>query len=326
MRVLVSGYYGYENLGDEALLAAVIGGLSKHSITVLSGNPAATTKQHQVPAVHRYTGLLSAMLRTDAVVFGGGGLLQDRTSSRSLLYYTSIIRLAKLLGKRVVLAGQSLGPLSAAGKRQVKRVLAGVPIGVRDDASFALATELGLQPTRTPDLALSLPAPAHAHAPDGPIVVVPRADEPVFTALLAQVVKAATALGIPVRAVAFQPADTAANIGVPVTWSADVNEWFETLQGASAVVSVRLHGVILATAAGIPSVALSYDPKVAGFAEFAGVPWFSETAEAAEVLSALQHVRVMSYQHAGRLASKAREGLNWLQSELVHAARASRVH
>ena len=326
MRVLVSGYYGYENLGDEALLAAVIAGLAEHDVTVLSGNPAATEQQHNVRAVHRYLGLLGALLRTDAVVFGGGGLLQDRTSTRSLAYYTTIIRVAKWLRTPVILAGQSLGPLSPAGERQVQRVLSAVPIGVRDDASFALASKLGLQVARTPDLALSLPAPTQAHAANGPLIVVPRADEPLFTALMAEVVAVAQRADIPVQAVAFQPSDQEANIGIPVRALRNVNEWLTTITGASAVLSVRLHGVILASAAGVPSVALSYDPKVAGFADYAGLPWFGPEASAAAVFSTVEQARTQPYPGAVRLAGEARDGLEWLQTQLATTTRASRVH
>lgn len=319
MRVLVSGYYGYENLGDEALLAAVIAALAGHDVTVLSGNPAATTEQHQVPAVHRYTGLLGALMRCDAVVFGGGGLLQDRTSSRSLAYYTTIIRLATRLHKRVVLAGQSLGPLSAAGERRVQRAAAGVPIGVRDEASFALATRLGLQPARTADLALSLPAPLQLHAPHGPVIVVPRADEPAFNALLREVVQLAQNAAVPVRGVAFQPGDASANIGVPVVPVRTVQEWWEVLRGASTVLSVRLHGAILAAAAEMPSVALSYDPKVAGFAELARVPWFSADASAANVFAAVDATRAAPFANRAELVHEANAGVAWLTKQLAHA-------
>lgn len=320
MRVLVSGYYGYENLGDEALLSAVIAGLSGHEITVLSGNPAATVEQHRVRAVHRYTGLLGALTRCNAVVFGGGGLLQDRTSSRSLAYYTTIIRLATLLKKSVVLVGQSLGPLSAAGERQVRRALAGVPLGVRDEASFALAMRLGLQPARTADLALSLPAPQGLHAADGPVIVVPRADQPEFNALLREFVYVAANASVPVRAVAFQPSDTRADIGIPIAPLRTVQEWWDVLQGASAVLSVRLHGTILAASAQIPSVALSYDPKVAGFAELAQVPWFSAETAAHDVFTAITRGRREPYAGRAKLVAEAKAGVAWLRQQLAHSA------
>lgn len=321
MRLLISGYYGFENFGDEALLAALIAELGSYDITVLSGNPAATTRLHGVRAVHRYRGALGAIARTDALIFGGGGLLQDRTSHRSLLYYTGLIRAAKLFRKRVVLLGQSLGPLSARGEEQVKRAVNGTALGVRDDISFALAEQLHLAPTKTPDIALTLPAPAGMHDPNGPVVVVPRADEPAFIGLLGVVIPRLQAAGISVIGAAFQPSDETSALGIDVPLISSNAEWHERLAGASAVLSVRLHGVVLGVSAGIPAVALSYDPKVAGFADYAGVPWFDASADAAQVFANVQHVRGAPFLRARELADDARQGFSWLKAQLTNTHR-----
>src|SRR5690554_3525748 len=153
MRVLVSGYYGFGNLGDEALLSGLLGGLRAqgHTTGVLSGDPKDTEQQHGVEAAHRVRGLALALARADALVSGGGGLLQDSTSRRSLNYYLNVIRLARRTGKRVVVYGQSLGPLSEAGRGAVARTLRGVPLAVRDEASVRLATTLGLKATLVGD-------------------------------------------------------------------------------------------------------------------------------------------------------------------------------
>ena len=61
------------------------------TITVLSNNPEKTKALHGTQAVTRYKGLLPALVQSDAVVSGGGGLLQDKTSARSLRYYLGIL-------------------------------------------------------------------------------------------------------------------------------------------------------------------------------------------------------------------------------------------
>ena len=68
-RVLLSGYYGFGNLGDEALLSGLSGALQRRgvSVTVLSADPAATRASHGVSARHRVTGLLPGVLAADAV-------------------------------------------------------------------------------------------------------------------------------------------------------------------------------------------------------------------------------------------------------------------
>ena len=66
VKLLVSGYYGFGNLGDEALLAGMLGGLPGAQVTVLSGQPEATQTLHNVGAVHRLTGL-GALVTHDAL-------------------------------------------------------------------------------------------------------------------------------------------------------------------------------------------------------------------------------------------------------------------
>src|SRR5690606_33835830 len=117
VRILLSGYYGFANLGDEAILAGLARELGRrgHEVTALAAEPVATAAGHGVVAVHRTRGLVGALLRSDALVSGGGGLLQDATSARSLAYYLGVLRAARLLGKRAAVYGQSLGPLTPAG-------------------------------------------------------------------------------------------------------------------------------------------------------------------------------------------------------------------
>lgn len=93
-QVVISGYYGFGNVGDEAVLAAILQQLThlwpKARYTVLSGNPPATMQEHGVEAISRHDlgSLGSALSSRKAVLISGGGtLFQDMTSSRSLYYY-----------------------------------------------------------------------------------------------------------------------------------------------------------------------------------------------------------------------------------------------
>src|SRR5690625_4995271 len=158
MRVLISGYYGYGNFGDEALLAGLLSLIRELGAEplVLSGQPDRTRAEHGVEAVHRYRGLPAALRRADALISGGGGLLQDRTSARSLSYYLGVLRLARLAGLRTMVYGQSIGPLSGAGRRRLKRVLSRIPVAVRDTLSIELLGELGISAQLVADPALLL--------------------------------------------------------------------------------------------------------------------------------------------------------------------------
>ncbi len=302
MRLLLSGYYGFGNLGDEAILAGLVGALRDrgHEVTVLSADPVATARQHGVAAAHRTRGVIGALLRSDALVSGGGGLLQDITSRRSLTYYLATIRLARLLGKRVAVYGQSLGPLTDEGKRRVARALGGVPAFWRDEQSRVLARELGLDDGLTADAALLL-APVEPVGPNssGPVLLVPRAGHAVYNDALKRSAEALSAEGVSLAAVALHSGHDDAEVadlqvavpGLEVVPAPTPGELLARLPSMSYVISARLHGCVLAAAAGVGFAALSYDPKVEGFATLLAAPVFSQPVDAAELLS-VAHTRV----------------------------------
>ena len=116
-KIVVSGYYGSRNAGDEAMLAAMIEVLSeldpKLHITVISADPEDTERRHGVKAIPwlGFGAIWSAIREADLVISGGGSLLQNVTSGRSLYYYLSVIFLARLLRKPVMLYAQGIGPV-----------------------------------------------------------------------------------------------------------------------------------------------------------------------------------------------------------------------
>ena len=116
-RIVVSGYYGSKNAGDEAMLAAmleVLGDLDpKLHITVISASPADTSARHGVESVSWLSlpSIIKALWRADLLISGGGSLLQNVTSRRSLYYYLAIIFLAVIMRKKVMLYAQGIGPI-----------------------------------------------------------------------------------------------------------------------------------------------------------------------------------------------------------------------
>ena len=107
VNILISGYYGFDNIGDESILRTLVSSLREHipdcSLTVLSHNPASTREKYGVEAVDRMSpmAILRAVKKCDMLISGGGSLLQDVTSSKSLHYYLSIIRCAEFFHKKV---------------------------------------------------------------------------------------------------------------------------------------------------------------------------------------------------------------------------------
>jgi len=159
--IVVSGYYGYNNSGDEAVLHAIVTALRAEAretgveadIVVLSGDPAATARLHGVKAAHRMRPLavLGALLRADALVSGGGSLLQDVTSAKSMAYYLAVIRMALLLRKPVYVYAQGIGPIRNRDRfgpwiRSAFR--ASRYVSVRDEESKALLEAIGVPAER----------------------------------------------------------------------------------------------------------------------------------------------------------------------------------
>ena len=150
--LVISGYYGFGNAGDEAMLTAMIGALREADpaarITVLSGNPSDTRQRHGVEALHRLNlwRIARALLKADLLISGGGSLLQDVTSGRSIFYYLGVMQLACWLGCPVMLYAQGIGPvrsrLARAFMRHVGNRLAGAT--VRDEGSKRELAGLGV--------------------------------------------------------------------------------------------------------------------------------------------------------------------------------------
>jgi polysaccharide pyruvyl transferase CsaB len=274
MVVGVAGYYGFKNAGDEAILEAIARELKArgHQVLALSGDPRRTREEHGIRAAHRLNPL--ALLQADPWLLGGGGLLQDATSPLSLLYYLSVLRLARLFRKRVVVFNQSLGPLSPWGERQVQRALRGVPVILRDQDSLEYARRLGIPAELGADPALLLTPPPVRREEDL-VLVIPRAG--VGKEAVRTLYVTANRLfhdGKRVLVLLLQPGyDEEILPDLPhhqVEKTADPRRVLYLAAQAGYVISMRLHGLILAAAAGTPFAALSYDPKVAAFAKETG--------------------------------------------------------
>ena len=143
MKILISGYFGYENFGDEALLYSLIKslidlGAKNQNITVLSNNPTITSKQFNVKSINRWNivDFINALLSHNILIFTGG-LFQDRTSFKSFFYYFLQLFLGGTLQKTVLLYGAGIGPING----KIAQVLFNIGIKsanvilVRDEAS-----------------------------------------------------------------------------------------------------------------------------------------------------------------------------------------------
>ncbi len=341
--ILFSGYYGFNNIGDEAVLGGLLAGLhaADAGVTpvVLSGDPAATTALHGVAARPRMgLGAVNAALaEADLLVSGGGSLLQDVTSLRSPLYYLGVIALAQRAGVPTAVIAQGMGPLHAPWNRLwARRVLDRVrAVSVRDDASAAFLTDLGVThpPVEVtadpafllePDDSARLAEWWEAHIPpDRPVIGVAlrrwtRANPPArYTAIADGLATLAAERG---AFLLFLPMQYGADLPLSVQiagWTPAESRVLdlpltprETLAAVgrcNAVVAMRLHTLIFAAARGVPALGIAYDPKVLDFALAADLPlpprW--ETLTDTDFLAALRGLWAERAAIATRVAARA---------------------
>ena len=125
MKILLCGYLGGGNCGDEAICDRLIASIRKQGdqATILSLAPTESTQLHNTPAIHRFSpAVIGGLYQCDLFILGGGTLLQEQTSRRSAVYYLSLAALATVLGKPWVLMG-GIDPLSGSIRRLAEKIL-----------------------------------------------------------------------------------------------------------------------------------------------------------------------------------------------------------
>ena len=294
------GYYGEHNLGDDALLAALLASVPRSwQVVATAADQQPIREQFLIRTCcrHRPPALLLALARSKVVVLGGGSLLQDATSFHSLLYYLGLIVVARMLGRSVLLWGQGLGPLRSSFAQLLVRLILPMVQGIswRDPHSAALAARWGIKGETGRDPVWSLPIPdasPTASTVIGPATgslclcwrPTPLLDASGWARLRAFAMERARLLQASVCFVPFHgrhdrplleaeaQAMEAAGQACCI-WRPESPEAFvRGLAAARLVVAMRLHALILAAMADCPLLALSYDPKVQAAAAAMAIP------------------------------------------------------
>lgn len=304
-RLLLSGYYGFDNFGDEAILRVFVEQWRRRrpadSITVLSATPARTAAAYKVESVPRMAHALmaKAIAASDVFVSGGGGLLQSSTSLRSLLYYTGLLHEAKSAGRRTAIFAQGIGPLGFTAKHVVKRACARVDLAiVRDAGSASLLQDLlprvevrvGADPVFLADVEVGAPAErtlaAEGISGAGALVAVVVRPSRTLERIASEIARAvdliATQYGAQVVFVPFQrPDDVEAAVSIirrcrtaPLLLGGgyDLATMSALLARCTAIIGMRLHSLVLAAKLAVPFIAVAYDPKITALCENLGYP------------------------------------------------------
>ena len=304
--VIISGYYGFRNSGDDTSLKAIIEGLRKLlpkiRITVLSKKPDETKRIYKVDAINRMNlpKIKRRMRHSSLLISGGGSLIQDATSGKSLMYYLAIIRMAQRTGIKTMLYGNGIGPvLNRRYYPQIEKILSRVDaITLREPDSLAAMEEMGISTSKTSitaDAAFSLVG-ADLEDPSSILKNIGINEGEEFFCVsvrkwknlaqdfeneLAKTCRyvsekyGLTPLFIPMQynqdgSICRRIMDKSGVRAVMVKEDLNIYDMLRILSRSRLVVGMRLHILIYSACAGIPVVGLSYDPKVDNMMKYMG--------------------------------------------------------
>lgn len=279
--ILVSGYIGFNNFGDEAIFYA----LSTHlkslgfNVSVLCNNKNIVKKTYQVKTYHykKPQQILKALLSNDILISGGGSLLQNKTSNFSLFYYLFIILLAKLLFKKVIIFSQGFEPIKGFLPCLItKTVLKTVDyITVRDKKSEDYLKSLKINSDLTSDPVYSLVQDMSVNENKKGLIVQLRSFQGINEKFVQDLAKSVSKYNKePVSVFSFQDEfdkkicidfiEELKKNGVQAEFISNktIDETLEIINNSKFVISTRLHGLIAATALKSKVFALKYDDKI----------------------------------------------------------------
>ncbi|HPE15753.1 MAG TPA: polysaccharide pyruvyl transferase CsaB [Oscillospiraceae bacterium] len=299
--VLLCGAYGKNNMGDDAILKAILSELREIDpdmpLHVLSRRPRQTRLTCRVPASYTFNFpvFLTRMRRVKLYLNGGGSLMQDITSRRSLWYYLFTLRAAKKRGAKVIMYGCGIGPLLYERDRKWTTSILNRYVDVitlRDPHSQQFLATLGITKPEIrlaadPTVSLPTPSPALIDGLFSRFGLDPSAAYISFTvrdwpgyAEKAQLIGAAADYAyftyglIPL----FLPIERRIDVPASRLAAEHMRAPYRILDGIESIdmtvgafsrmeiaVSMRLHALVFGARVGIPLVGMVYDPKVSAF-------------------------------------------------------------
>lgn len=300
--IVISGYYGLGNSGDEALLKSIVEDLKSInpdiSITALSANKKRTKQLCGIKTVHRYNlfAVVNELRKAKLLLSGGGTLIQDATSTKSLLYYLGIIKIAQIFKTKVMLYANGIGPIKDKNVLKVKKVLdktdiitlrendslkeidrckiSGPVIKITADPAFNLRCA---DKTRVEELFSQFHIPT-----DKKIIVVSVREwflsKEDFKEQMAKSLDEISKLGYHVVFMPMQMSrdykisvdisDLMKNKATVIDRELEIDEMLAFIGRAEMACGMRLHMLIFASVMNVPMIGIVYDPKVQGFMEY----------------------------------------------------------
>lgn len=302
-RLLLVGYYGFDNLGDELVLLSTLEFIKTHyplikPLVLYNKN---IDNIYGVGVIPRKR-LLSGIIKSDGICFAGGSILQDVTSLKSLSYYLWIIFLSFLFRKPVIMVSQGIGPINTfIGGKMMKLVNLVYSLSLRDIESKELLAKLGVNKPLMyigSDLAMF-------YKPKGGGVIDKSEDRilvsvrtfPCFNeeALISALKEVKERFSINLCfLVSHKKEDLDISERFGKRTSGDIFFWdniedvINLISSSRLVLGMRLHPLILSALLDVPFVGIAYDPKVSAFlSSFPKMRLLSLTEKEEDIKSAI---------------------------------------
>lgn len=313
--IAICGAYGMGNIGDESILEAILAEIKQADpeipVYVLSKTPKETRIKNRVRSVHTFSifSFFSIISKVGLYINGGGNLIQDDTSCRSLWFYLFTIAAAKRYGAKVIMYGCGIGPVNYRFNRKLSAKIINKYVDIitlREDTSVEELKNMGVVKPEillAADPALSLASESedrtdsimltNGMAPGGRYICFMVRDWPGFDEKIPYFAKAAdyafekhglTTVFLSIdRTKDQEPARRITGLmkapyfilKSPLT----SGEVIGIMSKMAAVVSMRLHGLIFASGHGVPLVGIVYEPKVSAFLNYIGQSNYMELEE-----------------------------------------------
>ena len=285
MKVVISGYYGFDNIGDEAILTSMIMALREEDkdiqITVLSNSLESTKNNYNVNAVNRWNlkDIYNELKNSDGLISGGGSLLQDVTSSRNIIYYTSIMGLANLLKKPVFVYAQGIGPINKSFNKKIIKYFLNKSkyISLRDTESLELIKSIGVKKDVeiVPDPVMGLDFKCSIIEPKEDYIIISIRDWKNKEAYLKDIANFCNNInkeGINIKLLPMHgklDEDISKILASMLSFDVEILSYkmsienkLKYIKNAKLMIGMRLHSLIFAGNVGTPMIGISYDPKI----------------------------------------------------------------
>lgn len=262
-KILLVGYYGYGNLGDELMRKSIKDFLINENFEILELLPKSKKENNSFERFNVFS-IIKAILKSDIVICGGGGILQDKTSLNSFLYYYFVFKLSAFLGKPLIFFGNSFGPFKRYLSRKLFRNLLKnkkLYIFARDEVSYKYVKLCNQKSILGTDPAISFLKNVELKSKkNGQVVIIPRKIKTYVPVLLSLSNLGFTeVIFVPLSPEDIPLAKKLSNFsvkGLKLSYVSQVENAIEYIQQSEMVISERFHGSLISSYFGVPFVSI----------------------------------------------------------------------